>query len=719
MLKSGLMQLSDAERRWLPWFGKTGKFAMAWACYINRRRYPVLEQTFEGIAATRVKILTGWAGQQWAFLAGLAEELARDFPRIDATALQNKRALARDFSELFVVGSDGRVIASTHAARKGAACVSPQALAFGLKQRFLHGPYTDSVTLQIGPSTSRFHDQVTLMFYLPLQRGGETVGCLCGRVPNDVLGDLIQREAGHVFIESGDNYLFMVDSVFDPAIQPGIALSRSRFEDTTFSLGDNLKQGVRTDWGVVKVKHHTELELMFTDPATGRLHPGVRETIRHGSNLFVTYPGYSDYRHIPVIGKGVTFSMPGSLDTWGMMCEGDLEEAYRFRSVNYRMMSFYLWLALSIWAIGVAGERLLALPGEALDLLNLGLLLAGGAVFYRRGLNPMTQRLRIMARVIRSLAEGGGNLAQRFERTEAAVDEPSVMAQWVNSFIDNLDGTVSRVILAAEEMQDNHADMLGRNQEASLATGQVLDAVQDILESLTKQMADIDSATQTTAEIRAAMHQAVDSARQQFSLVQERTQDIRVSIDASSQTIRRLGESTDQIGKIVNVINGIAEQTNLLALNAAIEAARAGEAGRGFSVVADEVRKLAERTAEATKEISQMIATVQGQAREAVTIMETGAVGMEEGLRLAEEAASDNSGMQEILERMFVLIQEIAQSAYSYGDRVRGVADVTESMRSALDELNFSVAQARQTSEKLRRLAGQFQVTQMQGNPAF
>ncbi len=234
------------------------------------------------------------------------------------------------------------------------------------------------------------------MFYLPLQRGGETVGCLCGRVPNDVLGDLIQREAGHVFIESGDNYLFMVDSVFDPAIQPGIALSRSRFEDTTFSLGDNLKQGVRTDWGVVKVKHHTELELMFTDPATGRLHPGVRETIRHGSNLFVTYPGYSDYRHIPVIGKGVTFSMPGSLDTWGMMCEGDLEEAYRFRSVNYRMMSFYLWLALSIWAIGVAGERLLALPGEALDLLNLGLLLAGGAVFYRRGLNPMTQRLRIM-----------------------------------------------------------------------------------------------------------------------------------------------------------------------------------------------------------------------------------------------------------------------------------------------------------------------------------
>lgn len=536
MLKSGLMHLSHAERRWLPWFGKTGKLAMGWACYVNRRRYPVLEQTFEGIAATRVKILTVWAEQQWAFLEGLAEEVVRDFPRIDAAALQSKRALAKDFSELFVVAADGRVIVSTHAQRNGVADLPPRALAMGLKQRFLHGPYTDPATLLIGPSSSRFHDQVTLMFY------------------------------------------------------------------------------------------HTELELMFTDPATGRLHPGVRETIRNGNNLYVTYPGYSDYRHIPVIGKGVTFRMPGSLDTWGMMCEADLEEAYRFRSVNYRMMGIYLWVGLGIWGAGVAGERLLDWPQEAVDALHLGLLLAGAVLFYRRGLNPMTQRLRVMARLIRSLAEGGGNLAQRFERSEAAVDEPSVMAQWVNSFIDNLDGTVSRVILAAEEMQDNHADMLGRNQEASTATGQVLDAVQDILESLSKQMADIDSATETTAEIRSAMHQAVESARHQFALVQQRTQGIRVSIEESSQTIHRLGESTNQIGKIV---------------------------------------------------------------------------------------------MQEILERMFALIQEIAQSAYSYGDRVRGVAHVTESMRSALDELNFSVAQARQTSEKLRRLAGQFQVTQMQGNPAF
>ncbi len=719
MLKSDQMHLSDEERHWLPWLGKTGKLAMRWATLINRRRYPILEQTFEGIAATRVQVLTGWARQQWEHLEGMADELARELPAPSAALLKKKIGQSLDFSELFITDMTGRVIASSYVPRVGASDLSPQAVELGLKQRFLHGPYIDSKTQVIGPSSSRFHDAVTLMFYLPLKRQGQVVGCLCARVPNDVLGDLIQREAGHIFIESGDNYLFMVKPVFDTKIQPGTALSRSRFEDSTFSLGDNLKQGVRTAYGVVKVKNHTELELMFTDPATGRLHPGVRETIAKGENMFVTYPGYSDYRHIPVIGKGVTFQMPGSIDTWGMMCEADLEESCRFRSVNFRMMQIYLTVVLATWLTSVGVGHWLHLGALATEALNLGLLGIGAMLFYSFGLKPMTERLRLMARVIRSLAEGGGNLAQRLDRNQAPVDEPAVMAQWVNSFIDTLDGTVSRVIHATDEMNESQQIMLDRNQEAMVAANQVSGAVQEILESLQRQMADIDTANQTTAEIRGAMQHAVENAQQQFRLVQQRTQGIRSSIEQSSQTIKRLSDSTEEIGKIVMVINEIADQTNLLALNAAIEAARAGEAGRGFSVVADEVRKLAERTGSATHEISRMIGTVQGQAREAVQIMESGSTGMEEGLRLAEAAASDNTGMQEILERMFSLIQGIAESAHRYGQGVQGVAEVTESMRGALDELSFSVLRARQTSQKLKRLSSQFEVTQIQGRPAI
>jgi methyl-accepting chemotaxis protein len=132
-------------------------------------------------------------------------------------------------------------------------------------------------------------------------------------------------------------------------------------------------------------------------------------------------------------------------------------------------------------------------------------------------------------------------------------------------------------------------------------------------------------------------------------------------------------------------------------------------------VVADEVRKLAERTASATNEIRQMISNVQGKARQAVTNMDSGVKTMEDGLKMAEAAASDTGGMQEILERMLTLLHDISQSAYAHGSRVKGVAEGTQTMRSALEDLNYSVVEARQTAQRLHGLAGQFQVTQVTG----
>jgi hypothetical protein len=290
------------------------------------------------------------------------------------------------------------------------------ALAQGRRQRFLLGPYRDTRTLQLGARSSAFHDAVTLLFMLPLRLHDQPDACLCARLPNDVVGDLIQREAGHIFHESGDNYLFMVQSRFDPAIAPGTALSRSRFEDRTFSGGDNLKDGVKTAYGVVRVQQHTELELVFNDPATGQLHPGVRETIRHGENLFVTYPGYADYRHIPVIGKGIRFQLPGSPDVWGIMCEADLAEVYRYRSVSQQLLKGFVGVQAGLLALGYAAQSLLA-PSPAVQLLLGSLLLLAGAVLYRQGYTrPLAQRLRGISGMVRNIAEGDGNLTLRVER---------------------------------------------------------------------------------------------------------------------------------------------------------------------------------------------------------------------------------------------------------------------------------------------------------------
>ncbi len=711
MLKSQQMNLTDSEMAWLPFLGKTGSLAMGWACYLNKWRYPILEEIFESIATTRVRILNEWTEQQWSFLSGMSQQIAHDWPRFDADMLAENLRLAGDFSELFVIDAGGKTLHSTYRARVGKTDLDAKAVARGMEQRFLHGPYVDAATLAIGASSSRFHDAVTLMFYLPLHKDGVLLGAVCGRVPNDVLGDLIQREAGHIFHESGDNYLFMVKPGFDRSIQPGTALSRSRFEDNAFSMGDNLKQGVRTDFGTVSVRNHTEFELVFNDPATGQLHPGVRETIRRGQNTFVTYPGYSDYRHIPVIGKGLTFTLPGSSDVWGMMCEADLEEVYRFRTLNFRLLTVYLAMVAVITAISF-GVALAFQPG-ALVMVGLcgGLLLTGSFVLHRYAAQPVALRLRGMVAVIRNIAEGHGNLSQRLERQHASRDEAGVMAQWINSLIDNIDRTVGNVRHGTDEMVNSQAHMDVRNRQATAATNEVLVAVQDILQALERQMRDIEQATLTTDEMRAAMQQATDRAQAQLVMVQQRTQAIRVSISKSSSTIRSLSESTEKIGEIAQVINGIADQTNLLALNAAIEAARAGEFGRGFSVVADEVRKLAERTSKATYEINRMISAVQDKAREAVSIMESGASGMEEGLRLAEASASDNSGSQEIVERMFATIQQIAASASGSGSKVQGVAGAADLMSASLGELNFAIAGSREGAQKLRLLVNQFQIT--------
>ncbi|MDA8092416.1 MAG: methyl-accepting chemotaxis protein [Betaproteobacteria bacterium] len=710
-LKSRRMHLSRAERGWLPWFGRIGRFAMYWGCYLNRGHYAALEKAFEGIAQTRKEILVLWTRSQWEHLAPLAARLAPAFPRLEADALAIKKGHMPDVSELFVIDVTGRTLASTHPAHVGQRNLAPAAIAAGLSAPFLHGPYADAATLRIGPSSSRFHDQVTLMFYHPIVQDGRSVGCLCARIPNDVLGDLIQREAGHIYRESGDNYLFMVHSRFDPSIPSGTALSRSRFEDSTFSLGDNLKDGIRTDFGVVRVTQHTELELRFTDPATGQLHPGVRETVAQGENLFVTYPGYSDYRHIAVVGKGLTLQLPGSPDTWGMMCEADLEEVFRRRPIGYVLMSRLAGIVLSLWLINVA-LGLSGMPFWLVQATTGALFLLGGYLFFLRGPRKVSRQLDHMTEVIRAIAEGGGNLRQRLAADRLRPDETGDLGRWINSFIDNLDSTVAEVIVAAHQVRETNRGMVEANEATLRTSDRVTGSVGRMLVSLEEAMRSIQGASATAQAMRRAMDEVVSNTRAQFEMVRGKTQGIRQTIETSAHTIRSLNARADDITGIADVIKEIADQTNLLALNAAIEAARAGDAGRGFAVVADEVRRLAERTTAATADIGRMIESVQEEARDAVAIMEGGMGGVEEGLRLAEQAAADNGGIHDIVEQLFGLIDAVARSGEAQGRDARDVAGVSAAMRESVHALNGSAELVRVTAGKLQTLVGQFQVTE-------
>ena len=710
-LQSDKMALSHDEQHWLPWFGKTGKLAMRWACRCNRDRLTAMESAFESFAQTRKELLIQWCEQQWRLLESLAELLPLT-GSLDSAWLADKQSLLPDASELFVLDAAGELQVSSRQRVAGRSRPTGKLWTLIQQGRCLHGPYKDELTRQLGPSSSAFHDAITLMFYQPVLRDGVRVATLGARIPNDVLGDLIQREAGHIFHESGDNYLFMVKSVLDPTLEPGVALSRSRFEDRTFSLGDNLKDGVQTAYGEVRVREQTELELKFNDPATGQLHPGVRETIRHGHNLKVTYPGYSDYRHIPVIGKGITLQLPGSPDVWGMMCEADLEEVYRYRSIGYRLVRGLFSCLLPLWGGAWGAAQALALTPLASGLAQGAALLLGGALFYRHHAQPLAQRLRAVIGMLRRIAEGEANLRLRLDRASLVSDETGVMTQWVNSLVDNMDATLGSVMVTSRTLaQDNHR-LQQHNGSTSQAVEQVMAAMRRILGSLDVQMGRLNSATSTAADMHEAMTRQAETARQQFSEVSLRTRAIRQTVGTSTATIAQLGESTREIGNIVGVIQSIAAQTNLLALNAAIEAARAGEAGRGFAVVADEVRSLAERTSSSTAEIEAMIGKVQQQAADAVRVMEQGMGSMEEGLSIAEQAAGDNAGQSLIVEKLFATIHELTDHGRAHVAEASGVAEVAEAMRTALDELSLSVTQTHHTIARLNQMAGRFQVSQ-------
>lgn len=717
-MKSHSMRLSRSERSWLPWFGAAGKLRLGRSCSVNSSTYPIVEQIFEGIATSRRNHIQLWVSGQWDVLSALAQQAAAVSLTQQERRLAEWRQRMPDFSELFIIDTQGAVSSSTHAAHIGKRDLDTQAVAAGLKTPFLHGPYSDPLTLTLGATTSKFHDAITLMFYQPIVRDGRTLGCLCGRVPNDVLGDIIQREAGHVYRDSGDNYLFMVESRFDSSIAVGTALSRSRFEDDSFTLGDNLRQGVRTAFGVVRIKQHTELELRFTDPANQELHPGVRETIRCGENIFVTYPGYPDYRHVPVIGKGVTFTVAGSPDRWGMMCEADLEEVYRRRPLLFRVLKNILWPAVGTaaglgvlqatttlitplwWLIGMCAAATVAMALNIMEAWSLG------------------QRVDAMSRVLLGIAECGESLGQRIDATRLGQDESGELGRWINSFVDKIDDTVKSVLAVAGRVTHSSstlAQLSSRvaqgSHEQSEAAASSASAVAQMTESINR-VAEHASATESIARNASTFSQEGND------VVREATREMQKSAEAISELselIITLDRRSDEINKITHAIKSIADQTNLLALNAAIEAARAGDQGRGFSVVADEVRNLAQRTSSSANDITSMIGTIQKDTARAVSTMETCRVQVERSAELAARAGQSldqiNSGADETV-RMVSGIVLAAREQMQTGEQIaQHIERITESAQRNSGQVSDAAGAAQglqQLSVDLQKAVGKF-----------
>lgn len=297
-------------------------------------------------------------------------------------------------------------------------------------------------------------------------------------------------------------------------------------------------------------------------------------------------------------------------------------------------------------------------------------------------------------------------------------DEMARMARSFNDMGKEIKRMIARVSGHAEEVAGAASQLSTRSGEVRTASHQTEEAATSVaaaMQQMTTSIAQVSNhAAETEHSAETSCHLSEDGER----VVREASSEMERIAEAfghSTEQIGELGGRTDEIGKIIQVIREIAEQTNLLALNAAIEAARAGEQGRGFAVVADEVRTLAERTANATAEISDMITMIQDSARSVVTGMEAGVSQVAHGVELASRAGDALAEINRGAHHARSMVRDIAnavkeQSTVSsqVSESIERIASMVQSGSAGIDHMSSEAGQLDTVSASLKEAISHF-----------
>jgi methyl-accepting chemotaxis protein len=291
--------------------------------------------------------------------------------------------------------------------------------------------------------------------------------------------------------------------------------------------------------------------------------------------------------------------------------------------------------------------------------------------------SQMTNGLRNLTRSVRDaaaqVAAGSNQVA------DASEDSAKINVQSASA-IDEVTSTMHEMSINVQNMVKNTQMQASSVSETSASIDEMVASIQRVADTA-KVLLDISSRSR-------------DEVQSGIGTMQKTTEGlnrINGSIGSSATIISSLGERADNIGKIIEVIDDISEQTNLLALNAAIEAARAGEHGLGFAVVADEVRKLAEKSAISTKEISELIGSIQNEARKAVDNMEKSTAIVNEGLELGNDLSLALSKISNVVTEVFKFAQEIGAATNEQSHGSTQIARATTRLNEITHEITSSV----------------------------
>jgi len=298
-----------------------------------------------------------------------------------------------------------------------------------------------------------------------------------------------------------------------------------------------------------------------------------------------------------------------------------------------------------------------------------------------------------------------GNLTVQATVTE---DITGAIADSVNYTVEELRGLVGRINGMAEQVNTASTqarDIATRLLAASESQSREIRGTGEKVLQMAQQINEVSTGAGESAKVaRASLDAAERGQRAAYNQIAGMNE-IREHIQETAKRIKRLGESSQEIGEIVELITDITEQTNVLALNAAIQAASAGEAGRGFSVVAEEVQRLADRSAEAAKQIGALVRTIQTDTQDAVTAMERSTQGVVEGTKLSDAAGTALAEIGRVSRQLAELIERIAQTTSEQASSAGGVAVSMERILTVTEQTSHGTRQTAQSIGQLATLA--------------